>query len=88
MKKYICKKCGHIVHSASKVNPINWTDKHSCVFITEEVIFLFLDDLRESGITNMFGATPYLQEDLELTFEVAKENLINWMKQFGKDKEA
>ena len=23
----------------------------------------FLDELRESGVTNMFGAVPYLQEE-------------------------
>ena len=45
-----------------------------------EEYFTFLDDLRESGITNMFGATPYLQEEFGLTYNEAKEVLVAWMK--------
>ena len=26
-------------------------------------VFDYLDILRESGVTNMFGATPYIQEE-------------------------
>lgn len=43
----------------------------------------FLDELRESGETNMFGARPYLLEEFpELTKEEAKEVLSQWMKSF------
>jgi len=28
----------------------------------EKKVFLFLNDLRDSGITNMFGARPYVVE--------------------------
>ena len=44
----------------------------------------FLDILRESGITNMFGATIYLQAEYpELTKKRAKDILIYWMETFG-----
>ena len=41
----------------------------------------FLDDLRDSGITNMFGAAPYLMEAFELNKSEAKRVLIDWIKQ-------
>ena len=42
----------------------------------------FLDELRESGETNMFGATPYLQEEFGLTKQEARAILQQWMKEF------
>ena len=45
----------------------------------------YLDDLRESGITNMFGASPYLQEEFDLTQSQSRAILSYWMKTFGKD---
>ena len=44
----------------------------------------YLDDLRESGVTNMFGATPYLIRTFpELSEENARKVLKNWMKTFS-----
>ena len=46
--------------------------------------FLYLDNLRESGVTNMFGAVPYLTATFsELTEREAKNILIEWMKTFN-----
>lgn len=42
----------------------------------------FLDDLRESGETNMFGATPYVQDEFDLDKKDAKEVLLYWMDTF------
>jgi hypothetical protein len=43
--------------------------------------FLYLNRLRASGIVNMFGATPYLQEAYSnLTAEQARNVLAEWMK--------
>ena len=51
--------------------------------MTEEHL-LFLDDLRISGITNMFGAGPYLEETYpELSPEDAKKILVYWMETFS-----
>lgn len=41
--------------------------------------FLFLNALRESGATNMFGATPYLQEEFDMSQKEARAILIKWM---------
>ncbi len=43
----------------------------------------YLDELRESGVTNMFGAGSYLQDKFELDKNEAKEILLYWMKTFG-----
>lgn len=45
----------------------------------------FLDELRESGETNMFGAGIYLQEEFGLEKREAREVLSNWMKNFEKE---
>ena len=42
----------------------------------------FLDELRESGVTNMFGAAPYLVEEFGVTRQEAKNLLLNWMQTF------
>ena len=44
----------------------------------------FLDDLRDSGVTNMFGATPYLEREFDLTQKEAKGILVDWMETFSK----
>ncbi len=41
----------------------------------------FLDELRASGITNMYGAGPYLQDNFDdLSREEASAILFYWMK--------
>ncbi len=45
--------------------------------------FGYLDHLRDSGVTNMFGAVPYLQQEFpELSFDRAQAVYIlrQWMK--------
>lgn len=43
----------------------------------------FLNDLRDSGITNMFGAAPYLMEEYpELTRREAQAIVRQWMREF------
>ena len=41
--------------------------------------FIFLNNLRESGVTNMFGAAPFLQEEFDLSRQEAREILAEWM---------
>lgn len=43
----------------------------------------FLDDLRESGITNMYGAAPYLARAFDLDDDTSRAYLIYWMRTFG-----
>ena len=49
----------------------------------EQEAFEYLNDLRESGSTNMFGARPYLIEDLDLDKDTAGKLLTTWMKIFN-----
>lgn len=50
--------------------------------------YIFLEQLRKSGVTNMFGAEPYLVEAFpELTLADAFEVLCNWMQYYDEIKE-
>ena len=42
----------------------------------------YLDQLRESGETNMFGARPYLMQEFGLEKREAGEVLAKWMHSF------
>jgi hypothetical protein len=41
--------------------------------------FRYLNRLRESGATNMYGAAPYLQDEFDMTRSEAKQVLLDWM---------
>lgn len=45
----------------------------------ENEYFEFLDVLRESGETNMYGAAPYLQEEFGFSKVEARDVLKDWM---------
>lgn len=48
----------------------------------EEKVFSYLDTLRESGVTNMYGARPYVQERFGFDKTKSGELLSKWMKTF------
>ena len=48
----------------------------------KEEIFKYLDDLRETGATNMAGAGPWLQREFGLEKQEARAFLQEWMKTF------
>ena len=50
--------------------------------------FEFLDDLRKSGLVNMFGAAPHLQEQFGLTPKEARAVFTAWAKTFDGDADA
>jgi hypothetical protein len=43
----------------------------------------YLDELRESGVTNMFGAGPYLRHEFGVTQSEAHTILGYWMRTFA-----
>lgn len=47
--------------------------------IDVEPVYEFLDELRESAITNMFGATPYIVDEFEVSRQEAGLLLTSWM---------
>lgn len=49
----------------------------------QEKYYTYLDELRQSGITNMFGARPFLRSKFrELSDPMATKVLDDWMKTF------
>ena len=51
-------------------------------FVTDEML-MFLDELRESAIINMFGAAPHLASAYGMSIQEAREALSYWMRSFG-----
>jgi hypothetical protein len=49
----------------------------------ENEVFEYLDDLRKSGETNMFGARPYLQREFLMDKREAADYLMKWMRTFS-----
>ena len=52
---------------------------------TEKEVMEFLNILRDSGATNMFGATPYVIEEFGLDKSEARRILSLWMKNFNEE---
>tara|TARA_R110002020_G_scaffold63156_2_gene168574 strand:+ start:1607 stop:1768 length:162 start_codon:yes stop_codon:yes gene_type:complete len=44
--------------------------------------FDFLENLRESGVTNMFGAVPYLIDEFAIDKSEALDILGRWMETY------
>ena len=42
----------------------------------------YLEQLRDSGVTNMWGASPYLAKRFKIDEKEAGEILIEWIKSF------
>ena len=55
---------------------------------TKDEIHNFLIDLRDSGVTNMFGASPYLMEEFGMTRFEAKDALLEWMRDMSSDRKS
>ena len=47
--------------------------------------FDYLVELRDSGVTNMWGAGPYLEDEFDLSKSEAKEVLASWIKSFKEE---
>lgn len=52
----------------------------------EAKVFNFLNDLRDSGKVNMFGARPYIIKTFGTGEKKSSEILILWMKNFEEDR--
>jgi len=50
--------------------------------VSDEEVFAYLDSLRQSGQTNMFGAGAYIERDFNLDKRKARDLLTKWMKSF------
>jgi hypothetical protein len=64
------------------------SQKRRTTMTTYTEYFEYLDALRESGVTNMFGASPYLEGSFGLTRKEANKVLKDWMTTFDSEKTA
>lgn len=48
-------------------------------------VFTFLETLRESGVTNMFGAAPYISVYFGCTRNESRYWLSEWMRSYNND---
>jgi|TARA_B110000091_G_scaffold175175_1_gene189543 hypothetical protein len=51
----------------------------------QQEYFDYLVELRDSGVTNMWGAGPYLEDKFWLTKQEAKDVLVAWIKSFEEE---
>ena len=51
----------------------------------EKKIFDYLNDLRDSGITNMWGASSYVAEEFGIEESEARKATSRWMRNFNAD---
>lgn len=52
-----------------------------------ERMMSYLNSLRESGITNMFGAATYIQETFDVSSSDARNILLYWMEHYEEVKD-
>ena len=53
--------------------------------MTTNKYWIYLENLRRSGVVNMFGAAPYLQDVFGIDKNRAKEILADWMRNYDPD---
>lgn len=58
-------------------------DKRERPEVCSDEMLEYLDELRESGITNMFGAGSYLEDEFDLPRKDASAVLLYWMSSFS-----
>ena len=49
----------------------------------EQEVFEYLNELRESGATNMFGAVRYIVKEFRYSEEESRRILLLWMDNFN-----
>ena len=52
---------------------------------TTNVYWLYLEALRQSGVTNMYGAAPYLVSHFGVSLREARDILLDWMKNYNRE---
>ena len=51
--------------------------------MTDNKYWIFLEKLRRSGVTNMYGAAPYLQAEFDVSNREAIKILADWMRNYN-----
>ena len=53
--------------------------------MTNNKYWIYLEELRQSGVTNMFGAAPYLMNEFDLDKQEAAKILNDWMHNYNSE---
>jgi len=56
--------------------------KPDVLSLDKDEVFDFLEAVRESGVTNMLGAAPYIQDHLGCSKEEARYWLLEWIESY------
>lgn len=51
----------------------------------EQEVMQYLNALRDSGVTNMFGATPHIEQEFGINKREAARILSLWMRNFNEE---
>jgi len=51
--------------------------------MTDNKYWIYLENLRRSGVTNMFGAGPYLERAFGVGRSEARRILADWMRNYN-----
>lgn len=51
----------------------------------EKRVFTYLNDLRDSGVTNMYGSPAYVQDAFGIEFKEASNLVGLWMENFNSE---
>lgn len=52
--------------------------------MTDNKYWLYLERLRRSGVTNMYGAAPYLMDEFGMRKNEAIKVLADWMRNYNR----
>lgn len=51
--------------------------------MTDNKYWIYLEELRQSGVTNMFGAAPFIETRFGVGKKEAKNILLDWMNNYN-----
>jgi hypothetical protein len=72
-------------YSTNQQYPTGESRKIKANEVDQQEVSEYLDELRESGETNMFGAGAYVEREFGISREEAKTFVLYWMENFGKE---
>ena len=52
---------------------------------TTNEYWIYLENLRRSGVVNMYDAVPYIMSEFHVSKDEATEILLGWMKNYKKE---
>lgn len=53
--------------------------------MTTNKYWIYLENLRRSGVTNMYGAVPYIMAEFGIDRKSATNILLDWMQNYNPD---